>query len=95
MLISSVSGLFSILRWASRSTDIFLWKIGSFRLLARRLPISKTSAMQFASYFTKNAHYRDYRSNLTGFCSFDCNLICLCSFTKGCIGDFNRMGLMR
>ncbi len=53
---------------------ILLQKISSFRLLARRLLISEISASQFASFSTKNAHYHDYRSHLTGFCSFDCNL---------------------
>ncbi len=95
MLFSSVSGLFSIFEKGFSIAGIFLWKIGSFCLMARRLPISDISAPQFASFFTKNAHYRDYRRHLTGFCSFDCDLISLCSFTKGCIGNFNRTGLMR
>ncbi len=80
------------LRRASQSAGIFLWKISSFCLLARRLLISEISAPQFASFSTKNAHYRDYRSHLTGFCSFDRDLISLCSFTKGCIGNFNWTG---
>jgi hypothetical protein len=74
---------------------IFLRKIGNFCLLARRLLIFAISTLQFTSISTKNAHYRNYCSHLTGFCSFDCNLISLCSFFKGCIGNFNQMGLMR
>jgi hypothetical protein len=74
---------------------IFLWKIGSFCLLARRPLISKISALQFASIFLKNAHYRNYLSHLSGFCGFACNFISLRSFTKGCVDNFDWMGLMR
>ncbi len=35
--------------------------------MARRLLISKISTLRFASFFTQNAHYRNYRSHLTGF----------------------------
>jgi hypothetical protein len=80
---------------ASQSVGIFLWKIGSFRLLVRRPLISEISAPQFASFFLKNTHYRDYRSHLSGFCGFALNFISLRSFTKGCIDDFDQMGLMR
>ncbi len=80
---------------ASQSVGIFLWKIGSFRLLARRPLISEISAPQFASFSLKNAQYRDCRSHLSGFCSFTCDFISLCSFTKGCIDDFAQTGLMR
>jgi hypothetical protein len=73
---------------------IFLQKIFSFCLLARRPLISEISAPPLASFFTMNAHYRNYRSHLTGFCSYDCNFISLYSFTKGCIGNFNQMGLV-
>jgi hypothetical protein len=75
--------------------EISLWNIGSFRLLARRPLISEIGAQQFAFFSTKKAHYRNYRSHLSGFCSFDRNFISLRSFTKGCIDDFNWMGLMR
>jgi hypothetical protein len=85
----------NFLRKASQSAGIFLRNIGSFRFLARRLLTSKISAPQFASFSTKNAHYRNYRSYLFGFCGFTRNFISLCSFTKGCIEDFNRTGLMR
>ncbi len=59
----------------SLSVGIFLQKIGTFLLLARRLLISKISALQLASFFTKNAHHRDHRSHLTGFCSFNRDFI--------------------
>ncbi len=42
-------------------------KLAFSTFLARRLLISTTSAPQLASFFTKNAHYRDYRCHLTGF----------------------------
>jgi hypothetical protein len=67
----------------------FLRKIISFRLFVRRLLISAISAPQLASFFTKNAHYRDYRSHLTGFCSFYRDSSSPCNFTRGRIGDFN------
>jgi hypothetical protein len=95
MLISSVSGLFLIFEKGFLIRGYFPPEIGSFRLLARRLLISEIGTPQFASFSTKNAHYRDYHRHLTGFCSFDCNLISLRSFTKGRIGNLNRMGLMR
>jgi hypothetical protein len=41
------------LRKVSQSAGIFLQKIGSFRLLARRPLIPKTSALQFAFFFLK------------------------------------------
>jgi hypothetical protein len=53
------------LRKVLQSAGIFLWKICSFRLLARRLLISKISDPQFASSSFKNSHYRDYRCHLT------------------------------
>jgi hypothetical protein len=83
------------LRKVSWSAGIFLWKIGPFCLLARRLLISAISAPQLASFFTKNAYHRNYCSYLTGFCSFDCNFIGPCGFTRGCIDDFNQTGLSR
>ncbi len=46
-------------------------------------------------FFTKNAHHHDHRSHLTGFCSFACDFISPCSFTRGCIGNFNWTGLSR
>jgi hypothetical protein len=46
---------------------IFLQKVGTFCLLERRLLISAISTPQLASFFTENAHHRDYRSHLTGF----------------------------
>ncbi len=94
MLISSVSDLFLFLRKVSRSAGIFLQKIGSFCLLVRRPLISETSAPQFASFSFENAHYCNYCSHLSGFCSFFCNFISLCSYAKGCIDDFDRTGLM-
>jgi hypothetical protein len=45
--------------------------------------------------FPKNAHYRDYHSCLTSFCSFDQDFISFCSLTKGCIGNFDWTGLLR
>jgi hypothetical protein len=74
---------------------IFYQKICSFCLFARRLLITKVSAPQIASFFTKHAHYCDYRSHLIGFCSFDHDFISIRSFIKGCISNFNWMGLMR
>jgi hypothetical protein len=41
------------LRKVSWFTKIFLWKIGSFRLLASRLLISAISAPQLASFLLK------------------------------------------
>ncbi len=95
MLISSEFSLFSISVKGFSLCGYYLRKIGSFRLLARRLLISEISAPQFASFFTKYAHYHDYHSHLTGFCSFDCNFISLHSFIESCIGNFNWTGLMR
>jgi hypothetical protein len=43
----------NFLRKAFQSTGIFLWKICSFHLLARRLLISEISAPQLASFFLK------------------------------------------
>ncbi len=56
---------------------------------------SEISPPQFASFSLKNAHYRDYLSHLSGFCSFACDFISLHSVTRGCINNFDRMGLMR
>ncbi len=58
------------LRKVSWCAGIFRRNIGSFRLLVRRPLISEISAPQFASFFTKNAHCRNYGSHLSGFCSF-------------------------
>ncbi len=91
MLISSVSDLFSIFEKGFVIRGYFSAKIGSFCLLARRPLISETSALQFASFSFENAHYQDYRS----LCGFFCNFISLCSFAKGCINNFDQMGLMR
>jgi hypothetical protein len=67
MLISLVSGLFLIFEKGFLIRRYFPLEIGTFHLLARRLLISEISAPQFASCSTKNAHYHNYRSHLTGF----------------------------
>jgi hypothetical protein len=62
--------------------------------LARRPLISETSAPQFASFSLKNAHYRYYRSHFFGFCGFFRDFISLRSYAKGCVDDFDWMGLV-
>jgi hypothetical protein len=63
------------LRKDSWSTGIFLWEIGTFRLLARRLLIPGFTVLWIASFFTKYNHHRNHCSHLTGLCGFDCNVI--------------------
>jgi hypothetical protein len=42
----------------------------------------------------KNAHYRYYRSHLSGFCGFFPDFTSLHSYAKGCINDFDWAGLV-
>jgi hypothetical protein len=95
MLISSVSDFFLIFEKGFWIRRYFPPKNRLYLPLKRRLLISEISAPQFASFFLKNAHYRDYRSHLSGFCGFACNFIGLRSFTKGCIDNFNSLTAIR
>jgi hypothetical protein len=95
MLISLVSNLFLIFEEGFAIRGYFPAKNWLFLPFGKKASLSETSALQFASFSFKNAHYHDYRSHLTGFCGFFCNFISLCSFTKGCIDDFDWTGLMR
>ncbi len=74
---------------------IILQEIDTFHLLARKLLVSQISALQLASLSIKNAHHRDHRSHLTGFCIFNCNFISPHVITRGCIDNFIWAGFSR
>jgi hypothetical protein len=95
MLISSVSGLFSIFEKGFLIRGYFPLENRLFLPFGKKAFHFRISTLQFASFFLKNAHYRDYRSHLSGFCGLAGNLISLCSFAKGCINNFDWTGLMR
>jgi hypothetical protein len=75
MLISLVSSLSLISEKGFLICGYFPPQNLLFLPFGKKASQSKISAPQFASFSTKNAHYRNYRSHLTSFCSFECDFI--------------------
>ncbi len=91
--ISLVTSLFLFSEKISWFAGILLREIGTFCPLAIKLLVPGIIALQIALFFTENAHHSDYCSHLIVFCGFNCNFISPHLIIRGCINDFEQMGL--